>query len=146
MKVLALAIGCCAALSIALAQAPSKQAPTKQDNPPAANKAPVGNHQPDARNAPRFDAARFLKDHDTNNDGKLSRDELPPRMQKEFTEIDTNKDGFISLDELQQHADRMAQRRPQLIEVVFYAVDIPEEAVTRQELQEAYDLLRKLDK
>jgi hypothetical protein len=52
----------------------------------------------DGQNAPRFDAARFLKDHDKNGDGKLSKDELPSAAQKEFDKIDTNKDGFISQD------------------------------------------------
>jgi len=101
----------------------------------------------DGQNAPRFDAARFLKDHDTNKDGKLSKDELPAAAQREFDQLDTNKDGFISLEELEQHAARMARQRPQLVEVVYYTIDIPEEhAPTVQELQAAYDQLRKLDK
>ncbi|HEY3789544.1 MAG TPA: EF-hand domain-containing protein, partial [Urbifossiella sp.] len=97
-------------------------------------------------NAPRFDAARFLKDHDTNGDGKLSKDELPAAARDEFAQIDTNKDGFITADELQQHAALMMKQRPQLVEVIFYAIDVPEEPVSTQELQTAYDQLRKLDK
>lgn len=96
--------------------------------------------------SPRFDAARFLKDHDKNNDGKLSKDELPATAQKDFEQIDTNKDGFITQDELERYAAAIAQQRPQLVEVVFYAIDIPEEPATIQELQAAYDQLRKLDK
>jgi Ca2+-binding EF-hand superfamily protein len=40
----------------------------------------------------------------------------------------------------------MAKMRPELIEVVFYTVDFPEEPATSQELQTAYDELRKIDK
>jgi len=106
-----------------------------------------GSKPTEGQNAPRFDAARFLKDHDTNNDGKLSRDELPAAARSEFAQLDTNKDGFISLEELEQHAARMARQRPQLVEVVYYTIDIPEEhSPTVPELQAAYDQLRKLDK
>jgi Ca2+-binding EF-hand superfamily protein len=94
-----------------------------------------------------FDAQRFIKDHDKNNDGKLSKDELPADMQDAFAEVDVNKDGFITVEELQTHADRMMRQRPQMIDVVFYAIDITEsETNPTAELQQAYDLLRKLDK
>jgi len=96
--------------------------------------------------APRFDASRFLKDHDKNSDGKLSKDELPAAAQKDFSQLDVNKDGFITQDELQKHAELMAQQRPELVEIFFYTIDIPEEPATTQELQAAYDQLRKLDK
>jgi len=110
------------------------------DNPtPATGKNQAGN------TTPQFDAARFIKDHDKNKDGKLSKDELPTAAQKEFEQIDTNKDGSISQEELQKHAAQLAQQRPQLEEVIFYTVDI-EEPLTTKELQGAYDMLRKLDK
>lgn len=109
------------------------------------NKPETGD-QPGKTLAPRFDAARFLKDHDKNSDGKLSKDELPVAAQKDFERLDANKDGFISQDELQKHAEMMSQQRPELVEIFFYTIDIPEEPATTQELQAAYDQLRKLDK
>lgn len=111
-----------------------------------AQQSPQNQNKSTDPNAPRFDAKRFLKDHDTNGDGKLSKDELPAAARDEFADIDTNKDGFITLDELQQHAARMSQQRPQLTEVIFYTIDIPEQPATTQELQTAYNELRKLDK
>jgi len=100
-----------------------------------------------AQKGARFDAQRFVKDHDKNNDGKIGKDELPPDLQDTFAEIDTNKDGFITVEELQTHADRMIRQRPQVIDVVFYAIDIPEpQGNSVEELQRTYDLLRKLDK
>jgi Ca2+-binding EF-hand superfamily protein len=102
--------------------------------------------QPGQTNSHRFDAARFIKDHDKNGDGKLSKDELPPDMQKDFAELDTNKDGFLTAQELQSHADRMMNQRPYLIEVAYYTIDINDpELETTQELQQTYDLLRKMD-
>jgi len=131
------AIGC-----IALAGARSQQPNQNNDKNPAIDKSKIA----DGQNAPRFDASRFLKDHDKNGDGKLSKDELPASAQKEFDQIDTNKDGFITQDELQQHAAKMAKLRPQLVEVVYYTIDFHEEPATLQELQTAYDELRKMDK
>lgn len=137
---LGLAAFCCLAVATSRSQPPAGQ----PKNPAA--KAAAAGAQPDGKNAPRFDAARFLKDHDTNKDGKLSKDELPAAAQDDFARIDANKDGFVTRDELQQQADRMAHQRPQLLEIVWYAIDIPEEPATTQELQAAYDQLRKLDK
>ena len=93
--------------------------------------------QPGKTLQPRFDSARFLKDHDKNSDGKLSKDELPAAAQKDFERLDANKDGFISQDELQKHAETMSHQRPELVEIFFYAIDIPEEPATTQELQAA---------
>ena len=112
-------------------------------NPTPATAKPV---QPDQAKSPRFNAERFLKDHDTNKDGKLSKDELPPGLRDSFAEMDTNKDGFVTKDELQAYADRMANQPPQIIEIVYYSIDVPEpEADTLKELQQTYDVLRKLD-
>ncbi|MDB5309289.1 MAG: EF-Hand, Calmodulin [Gemmataceae bacterium] len=145
MRLFTKTLGLATLCSLAVALAAHGQQPARPGIPPDPNKT-AGGGQPDARNAPRFDAARFFKDHDKNNDGKLSKDELPATAQSQFDQIDTNKDGYISQEELQQYAARMARQRPQLIEIVFYTIDIPEEALTTQELQTAYDQLRRLDK
>jgi len=136
-KALGFAALFCTAVGLAGAQQPATGA---RPGNPGVDKNAGG------KNAPRFDAARFVKDHDKNGDGKLSKDELPQQAQQEFTQIDTNKDGALTAEELQQHADRMARQRPQLVEILWYAVDIPEEPATTHELQTAYDQLRKLDK
>ena len=43
---------------------------------------------------------KFLDRMDTNNDGKISKDEFRGRSEM-FGKIDTNKDGFLSIDELE---------------------------------------------
>jgi len=98
------------------------------------------------QNSPRFDAARFLKDHDKNNDGKLSKDELPAGAQKDFAKIDTNNDGFLSEDELQKHATMMINEQPRLLEIVWYTIDVVDDPPTTDEVQETYDQLRQIDK
>lgn len=96
---------------------------------------------------PRFDAKKFIKDHDKNNDNKLSREELPKKLRDGFKQIDRNKDGKLDSKELQRHASRMVRRRPRIVEVVYFAIDAPRSPkITLKELQEAYEVLRKLDK
>jgi Ca2+-binding EF-hand superfamily protein len=144
-KALGLGVVCCVAVVVAQMWQPAVRA----QQPAGTNATQDNKNQPDLsgqRNAPRFDADRFIKDHDKNGDGKLSKDELPKSAQDDFAQIDTNKDGSITKDELQQHASLMARQRPQLVEVIFYSIDFPEERVTTKELQTAYDELRKLDK
>lgn len=139
-QLFALGVFCCAAVSLAGAQPPAAQPGNS-----AADKGKAGT-QPADPNAPRFDAARFVKDHDRNNDAKLSKDELPGTVQDDFTDLDANKDGAVTEAELRQHADKTARQRPHLVEVIWYTIDVPEEPITPRELQAAYDQLRKLDK
>ncbi len=54
-------------------------------------------------------AERFFKEHDRNNDGKLSREEFPQRLRRLFDRIDTNGDGAITLAE--DKAFRAARRK-----------------------------------
>jgi Ca2+-binding EF-hand superfamily protein len=99
------------------------------------------------RQGPRFDAAQFIRDFDKNGDGKLSREEAPLHMRERFDEIDTNHDGQISREELQHYADHMAEQSPSAIEMLYIVIDAPEtEPASVQDLQRAYDLLRKFDK
>lgn len=126
--------------------ADEKPAPPAGGQPTTQPAQPGQPGQPGQTRGPRFNAERFIKDHDKNNDGKLSKDELPAGVQDSFAEIDADKDGFITKEELQAHADRMASRRPRMIEVVFFTIDVPEpDANPAEELQRAYDVLRKLD-
>jgi Ca2+-binding EF-hand superfamily protein len=148
MKALGLSVLGCISMLAATAQQPAAtgQAQPAPGTPTAGQAGSQANGQNQGNNAPRFDAARFLKDHDKNKDGKLSKDELPMVTEKEFNEIDSNHDGFITQQELQNHADLMARQRPQLVEVILYAIDVPEEPLNINEVQAAYDELRKLDK
>ena len=61
---------------------------------------------------------QFFKQRDKDGDGKLSRQEFPPRAQQLFDRIDANKDGFITMEEdrafRKQRANRQGGQRPQL--------------------------------
>jgi len=63
----------------------------------------------EAADRPPQPDARF-KRWDANKDGKLSRDELPRHLRKNFDRVDTDKNGFISVKEHQAVASR--RRRP----------------------------------
>ncbi len=55
-------------------------------------------------------AARLL-DRDANGDGRISRDEVPERMERIFGRLDANGDGFIDEDELEGMASRPRMQR-----------------------------------
>jgi Ca2+-binding EF-hand superfamily protein len=77
----------------------------------------------------------------------LSKDELPQDLQNGFKDIDKNNDNMLSAEELTQHVQRMSQRRPQIVEVIYFCLDGPErEPVSAEELQVAYEFLLQLDK
>ena len=137
---------CCA--GFAWAQQPTQ--PDQQPNRPGAQpgqSSKAGQRgQPGIDQQGKFDADRFLKDHDRNNDGKLSKEEVPQQLQSEFAEVDTNKDGAVSIEELRQHVQRMSGMRPQVVEILYWVIDVPEEEpASANELQRAYEVLRKMD-
>ena len=61
------------------------------------------------------DMVKNLMGFDKNGDGKLSKDELPERMQGMFERGDSNKDGFLSPDEIRTMA---AASKPPVVPVV----------------------------
>jgi len=131
----AVALGAlCACLGLVLmADEPAKNSPD--------NKGQQGGQ------ARHFNAERFIKDFDKNNDGKLTKDELPAGLQEEFDQIDKDKDGHLSRQELEQYADHMGRQRPQAVEIIYYTIDVPEDEQTCvKDLQQTYEVLRKLDK
>ena len=51
-----------------------------------------------------------LMEMDQDGDGKLSKDEVPERMQRRFDFMDANGDGYVDQDELAGMRERMRQR------------------------------------
>jgi Ca2+-binding EF-hand superfamily protein len=97
-------------------------------------------------------AHEFIRRHDSDEDGKLSRRELPPRMRSDFDRLDRNQDGSVTQQEVEQHANQ-AMRSPRgrlsstPTEVTFvWILDANRGEAELNELQGAYDALRKIDK
>jgi Ca2+-binding EF-hand superfamily protein len=88
----------------------------------------------------------YIKEYDKNNDGSLSRDELPAGQRDGFNQLDANKDGKLSADELKDHAERMSRAAAPVEVISVWVVEAQADAPSRQELQKAYDVLRKADK
>jgi Ca2+-binding EF-hand superfamily protein len=89
---------------------------------------------------------RLLEEYDKNKDGFLQRDELPPRLRHYFEQIDTNRDGKLSREELEQGLVYLQQRR-RPSDVVFVLVEMSDcDEDCCCEVQQLYDMLRKLDK
>lgn len=61
---------------------------------------------------PLTNPRELLARMDRNQDGKLSKDELPPRLQENFDRIDANGDGTIGEDEFGRLAGVLGQRPP----------------------------------
>ncbi|HBO46345.1 MAG TPA: hypothetical protein DD670_20945 [Planctomycetaceae bacterium] len=63
-------------------------------------------------------AAERLKRLDRNADGKVSRDELPPRnADRMMQRADTNRDGMIDADEVKRLAALLGRRAPAQLKV-----------------------------
>ena len=54
--------------------------------------------------------ARMFEQHDADNDGKLSGDEIPERMQQKLARIDENSDGAIDRSEMEKSMAKMGDR------------------------------------
>ena len=95
---------------------------------------------------PRFDLERFLKDYDTDKDGSLTRNELPPELRSAFDHLDADKDGKVSPEELQRGIAhlRPARRHSDVLHVLIEMSDCDD--TCHGEVQRAYDILRKLDR
>ena len=99
---------------------------------------------------------------DKNGDGKISKDELPERMQGMFDRADVDKDGFLSKDELTKMAAAGMGSGPQgeggrdgrgpggpggRPDVVFAALDTNNDGViSAEEIKASAESLAKLDK
>ena len=81
---------------------------------------------------------------DKNNDGALSRDELPADMRSEFADLDKNNDGKLSGNELRSHVEQLRQHIVPVEVISIWTIEAMN-PVTLAELQEAYDSLRQLD-
>jgi Ca2+-binding EF-hand superfamily protein len=92
------------------------------------------------------DVDRFLKEHDRDGNGYLSREELPERLRHYFDKIDVNKDGKLSREELLRGwALLQPKRRPS--DVVYVLVEMSDcDDTCAIELQHLYDVLRRLDR
>lgn len=54
-------------------------------------------------------AERLFQRFDRNDDGKLSKEELPPPLQNRFEQIDQNKDGAITAEEFKERLPRFGR-------------------------------------
>ena len=53
----------------------------------------------------------FIRQHDSNNDGYLARQEVPERYRRDFATVDRNDDGYLSRSEFRQYGDHLFDSR-----------------------------------
>lgn len=75
-----------------------------------ADKGSSGKAPPAAQFLMRTSAEEFIKRFDKNNDGVLTRDEVPPFLAKIFDKVDTNQDGKLDRSEINRLRRRLMDR------------------------------------
>ena len=98
--------GVISAAEIAQAPAALKTLDTDGDGVLAANEIRM------KQQTPRQRADHLFDEWDTNQDKKLTKEEMPDRMQAQFESIDTNHDGSVDLDEATAYMEKMPTGRP----------------------------------
>ena len=92
-------------------QAEAVPAPKVQEDPsPAATPRGPGRFGGRRRGRGGFDPSAFFRRRDTNNDGKLSGEEIPERMRDNLGRMDTDGDGAITLAEFRAAMNQMFRR------------------------------------
>lgn len=88
---------------------------------------------------------QFIRQHDENDDGSLSRNELPSHLRQGFDRLDRDGNDRLSQRELRQHVEKsMAQQSPVQITYVW-VLDADQGRVRLNDLQQAYDVLTQID-
>lgn len=103
---------------------------------------------------PPDDMVARLMAFDANKDGKLTKDEVPERMQGIFERADGNKDGVLTKEELtaaaaDQQPRRMEGGRPggPPMDMLFRAIDKNGDGtLSKEEIADAPAALQSLDK
>ena len=132
-----------AALSLALLLTVGLAPADDPKGRPPAGKAKPGDKA--GKDTSEWDVDEFFEMYDKDEDGTISRDELPERFRHNFARIDTNNDGKLSRDELRKGVGHLhTRRRPS--DVVFHLVEMSDhDESCAKELQRIYTFLRKLD-
>ncbi|MCI0742277.1 MAG: EF-hand domain-containing protein [Gemmataceae bacterium] len=94
-------------------------------------------------------AVQLLERMDKNKDGFLDQSEVPERIKERFKELDSNNDGKLSRQELEKAAPRLGQEpAPEVApDALFRLLDANKDGkLSKEELQNAPKLLEKLDR
>ncbi len=95
------------------------------------------------------DLVNTLFSFDENKDGKLSKTEVPERMQGIFVRADANTDGLLTREELTKATAAQEQRGPggPPLDIIFRALDQNQDGVlSKVELAGSVAALKSLDK
>src|SRR5262245_18789611 len=95
--------GVCA---IALGACSGANEPSSQPESTSSAAATAKNDESNVRQAGP-DGSKFIQKFDKDGNGTVELTELPPRMQKWLSKADTNNDGKLTADEVRAHAEAM---------------------------------------
>ena len=75
-----------------------------------------GERQGPGRGGPEVMFVQMLQQHDTNKDGKISKEEANAAGTALFASIDADKDGIVTPGEMRQHREAMREERKAAME------------------------------
>lgn len=94
---------------------PEEMRPDPSQMPMFAGSGPQGpggpNNRPGNAQGPEM-MMRMFESRDTNKDGKLTDDEIPPQMRERISNLDSNNDGAIERSEIERAMRRFEGMRP----------------------------------
>lgn len=108
--------------------------------------------QESAQERSRTGVREFIRRHDSNDDGRLTLQELPRSMRDDFYRLDANNDGSVTPDEIERQVQRVSRRqqsrsRGTPVEATYvWILDANRGRVNLEDLQNAYATLRKIDR
>lgn len=89
-------------------------------------------------------AREFIRQYDQNDDGHLSKRELPSHLTESFDQLDRDSDGYLSRSELALHGRQMSRQTPVGVAYIWI-VEANSGPTKLKDLQQAYEMLRQLD-
>ncbi len=132
----------CVSVVAALALCSATRAFSDQDS----NSADRSQKQSSRNSSATTRGERLIDEFDQNNDGVLSRSELPRRLRAQFSQLDRDGDGHLTASELQRR--QAAGQRGRHVPAEFIYIWVADEGngqLSLDELQRAYGTLREID-
>lgn len=105
----------------------------------------AGDHSASGGNRMKTGVQGFVRRHDNDDDGYLSRQELPSNLREGFEDLDRDSDGYLTASELRQHAQKAMSQQSPVVVTYVWVLDTNEGRVRLNDLQQAYEALQEVD-
>ena len=93
----------------------------------------------------QMDVQQLLNRFDSNQDGSITKNELPNRLQDHFAKCDKNSDGKLDQEELREHALKMNAQSDQGQQGYLMVYEATYDPISLNDLQSTYQMLTMID-